>query len=55
VVIAVLPPEQSGTCVLPADGRLFRGAAADLAAALESGSLRFHVGRIRGALPQIER
>lgn len=52
-VVAVLPPEHSGTCVLAADGRLFRGTAADLAAALGSGSLRFHAGRIRGALPQI--
>jgi hypothetical protein len=52
-IVAELPPEHAGKCVLDADGDLFRGGLPELRAALATGGLRFHEGRIRGALPQI--
>jgi hypothetical protein len=42
-----------GTCVLGADGSLFRGDLAELEDALRRGGMRYHRGRIRGALPEI--
>lgn len=51
-IVASLPPEEAGKCVLGRDGTLFRGAAGDLATALREGGLEFHAGRIRGALPR---
>lgn len=53
--IAILPPDEAGTCVLDPDGGLLRADLRDLVAALESGRVRFHRGSIRGALPQLVR
>ncbi len=50
-VVAVLPPETAGTCVLDAWERPFRGDADGVAKELEAGRLRFHGGRIGGAAP----
>ncbi len=52
-LVAVLPPHEAGHCVLGDDGALFNGDRAQLIEALESGRMRFHQGRIRGALPQL--
>jgi hypothetical protein len=52
-VIASLPPDEVGTCVLDASGSLYRGSAMELPAALAAGRILFHEGRIRGALPRI--
>jgi hypothetical protein len=52
-LVAVLPPAQVGTCVLDARGDLFTGDPARLRAALAADGVRFHPGRIRGALPQV--
>lgn len=52
-IIAALPPEQAGRCVLAASGGLFMGGTAELLRAMAQESLVFHAGRIRGALPHI--
>ncbi len=52
-LVAALPPEEVGRCVLAPSGALFRGGIGELEAALERGEIRFHAGCIRGALPQI--
>ena len=52
-VIALLPAEAAGTCVLGNDGRLIRGDEAALSVAIAQGGIRFHPGSIGGALPQI--
>ncbi|MFH1143672.1 MAG: hypothetical protein V1774_03925 [Candidatus Eisenbacteria bacterium] len=52
-VVAVLPPEQAGKCVLDEHATLFSGNATAAAAARVDGTLRFHEGRIRGAWPQV--
>jgi hypothetical protein len=52
-VIAALPADEAGTCVLRHAGDLYRGSAETLAAALQRQEIAFHHGRIRGALPQI--
>lgn len=52
-LIALLPPEQAGSCVLDAEGSLFIGGEDDLKRALDTEELRFHPGSIRGALPRI--
>ncbi|OGV74593.1 MAG: hypothetical protein A3K19_05795 [Lentisphaerae bacterium RIFOXYB12_FULL_65_16] len=52
-IIAALPYTEVGKCVLNADGTLFRGDAVSLRNAMASGSVRFHAGRIRGALPPL--
>lgn len=54
-VVDTLPPETSGTCVLADDGELFVGSAEAATHALAAGHLRFHEGRLRGALPQLAR
>ena len=54
-IVAVLPPEETGKCVLDERGGLFADDALGLRAALAAGALRFHEGRIRGALPQLGR
>lgn len=51
--IDILPPEHVGKAVLAKDGRLFNGTDEQLAAAVESGEVVFHEGRICGAWPQI--
>ena len=52
-LVGVLPPAETGRCVLDERGELFAGDAAGLRTALAGGALRFHEGRIRGALPQL--
>lgn len=52
-VVAALPPEHAGTCVLRADGALLREAAASLAGCLERGEALFHPGAIKGAFPLV--
>ncbi len=52
-VVELLPPEEVGTCVLDDSSGLFRGSEPELRAALGAGALRFHHGRIGGALPRI--
>ena len=54
-LVAALPPAETGRCVLDVHGGLFIGDAAQLRAALAAGTVRFHEGRIRGALPQVRR
>jgi len=52
-VVAQLPAEESGKCVLDQEGRLFKGDSPALREALAAASIAFHPGRIRGALPSI--
>ena len=52
-IIAALPADEAGTCVLGASGDLYQGAPEDLDAALRQQEITFHRGRIRGALPQV--
>jgi hypothetical protein len=52
-LVAILPPAESGKCVLGERGDLFSGDTAELQATLTARGLRFHEGRIRGALPQV--
>ena len=51
-IISTLPTEEVGTCVLDAEGKLFRGERDGLASALAGGRLRFHRGSIRGSVPR---
>jgi len=51
-IIARLPAEHAGRCVLDHSGRLCRAPASELQALLAAGSLIFHAGRIRGVLPR---
>lgn len=52
-LVGVLPPAEVGRCVLDQDGSLFAGDAKQLSAALNKGTVRFHEGSIRGALPRL--
>lgn len=52
-LIELLPPAQVGKCVLAEGGQLFHGDSVQLRQAIEQGKLRFHEGRIRGALPMM--
>ena len=52
-VVAVLPAEQVGTCVLNGQGGLCRGDPEQLKRDLTLNNLIFHPGRIRGSYPQI--
>ena len=52
-IVAALPPEHVGKAVLNRDGSLFLGKAEDIPAAIASGEVVFHEGRICGAWPQI--
>ena len=49
--VDALPAPEVGTCVLTADGTLYSAGAGSLRSDLERGRVRFHHGRIRGALP----
>jgi hypothetical protein len=51
--IQELPEEDLGKCVLSSTGNLFTGDAEALRVALFAGSVRFHAGSIRGALPSL--
>ncbi|MEI6085727.1 MAG: nucleotidyl transferase AbiEii/AbiGii toxin family protein [Verrucomicrobiota bacterium] len=52
-LVAALPPVETGRGVLDDQGGLFAGDSTQLRAALATGTIRFHEGRIRGALPQL--
>ncbi len=52
-VVAQLPGQQSGTCVLSATGGFCRAPAAELADAMAHNALVFHAGCIRGAWPEV--
>ena len=52
-IIALLPAEQVGTCVMNTSGELFRGGPLALEAALSAETLRYHHGTIRGAWPRV--
>jgi hypothetical protein len=52
-IIGRLPPSHVGEVVLSTTSELFRGGAAELDAAIAGGRLRFHAGRLGGALPQV--
>jgi len=52
-IIEALPAAESGKSVLAPDGSLFTGIGAELTSALRTGTIRFHAGSIRGALPRI--
>lgn len=52
-VLEILPPDETGKCVLTAAADLARWPLPDLAAALERGHVRFHPGSIRGAWPSV--
>ena len=51
-IVAALPIAEVGTCVLDAEGKLFRENARLLLDALTGGALRFHRGSIRGSIPR---
>ena len=52
-LVAILPPAESGKCVLDQDHELFAGDIGQLRAALSNHTVRFHEGRIHGALPRM--
>jgi hypothetical protein len=52
-IVALLPPDEVGTCVLDAGGELLRADPSALSAALEAGRVLFHRGRIHGAFPRL--
>jgi len=54
-LIAALPAEEAGKCVLTSAGALFRGGIGEFEPALERREIRFHPGSIRGAFPRILR
>lgn len=51
-IIALLPPEEVGACVLAGED-LCRLAPGDLASALARGTIRFRTGSLRGVLPSL--
>jgi hypothetical protein len=53
-LIAALPPEQVGCCVLGADGRPYMGTSDDLRRDEPAGRISFHSGRIGGVWPTIK-
>ena len=54
-LVAALPPSRAGTCVLGADGTLFRGGLGELAAAIAADEVRYRSGSVRGVLPSVRR
>jgi hypothetical protein len=52
-VVGILPAAHVGCAVLDDSGQLYRGSPDEARAAVASGALRFHPGRIKGALPTI--
>jgi hypothetical protein len=53
-IVALLPPDEAGTCVLDRSGGLLRASPVELGRMLRAGAIRFHHGRIRGALPRLK-
>lgn len=51
-IVAALPPEKAGCCVLRGDGVLLSVRPEELPGLLERGEILFHAGRLRGAFPQ---
>jgi hypothetical protein len=52
-IVAVLPAEEAGKCVLAPTGELYQGRPDELRNALRERQIIFHSGRIHGALPQL--
>jgi hypothetical protein len=52
-IVALLPVEEVGTCVLGIGAEPYRGGAAELRGALQEHAIAFHHGRICGALPRL--
>ncbi len=52
-LVAALPPSEVGACVLDQGGQLLMGDIDQLRAALTRHEVRFHEGRIHGALPRL--
>ena len=52
-LVDLLPADRAGTAVLDAEGQLLRAGPTELAAALATGTLQLHEGRIRGAWPRV--
>jgi hypothetical protein len=52
-IVAALPAEEVGSCVIDARGGLERATAAELPEQLRAGAVAFHAGRIRGAFPEV--
>jgi len=52
-ILAILPPEYAGRCVLRTDLDLYTGSPASLSHDLEEGELTFHQGRISGVWPTL--
>ena len=52
-IIELLPPEESGTCVLDTEADLFRGGPEILKTAIQKKPVRFHKGVIKGAYPKL--
>jgi hypothetical protein len=52
-LVKLLPPPEIGSCVLDQSGNLFMGDTEQLSAALSAHTVRFHEGRIHGALPRL--
>ncbi|HEX7720611.1 MAG TPA: hypothetical protein VF397_00540 [Pyrinomonadaceae bacterium] len=50
-LISILPASETGKCVIDKAGNLFSGTVGQLDEAQKHGLVRFHEGRIRGALP----
>ena len=55
LVVAALPWQEVGKCVLDRSGDLLHQSAAALSTTLENGEVRFHEGSLRGAYPKIVR
>lgn len=53
-VVALLPTEHVGECVLNRSGKLFSGDALALESALSRGEVRFHSGTIGGVWPRFK-
>lgn len=52
-IIASLPTEHAGCCVVDSGGGLYRGSSDDLANWVEAGEVCFRAGSLRGVLPTI--
>ena len=53
-IVALLPPDEAGACVLDSSGALVRASPVELGQILHVGAIRFHHGRIHGALPRLK-
>ena len=53
-IVARLPADQVGRCVLDRDGHLFGGGVVELASAIDRDVIVFHAGSVRGALPRLK-